>query len=601
MRARAVVVATLAALAVSVVGGGLALAQPEDEPGSTIRPVLPPRPPPPEPPPEPPPPDPSPVETAPVEPPPVEPPPVEPPPVGPPPHLGQPDHRIPFVADPPPARPRSHALSRKLGHSPPLPLQLPPTAATQPGSLTELKLGAADPANPTPLGERQGLGLPIFELRVVGNTKTTTKTVEFTSRIELGETATQERLDLARDYLLSVGLFKAVSVDCERTEDGSGARVILHVKDNFSWIIAPLFAYAPNNIGGGIGFAESNLFGHNKKLLLLGEYTTAEKYVLLAYLDPNIRYSRFYWRVDFLVRRDNIREFARGWDGNPRISRATDVDTFGAGAMVGVNMLRVLRFDIRLKTYYDNVQTPSCFNTINQDGSGTADVVAAQGRCRAPSSSGWDNTLNFNLTFDNRTKVYGVQRGLKIWANYQYGARWLGDNWDYHLLSLGTLVALRFFKEHNLLLHFNADVFFDPPFKLEVEVGGQETARGYVYRQYRGDTSLRGSIEYVVPVFKIKGFSLRALGFYDTSLTWFRDLPGQDGPLSRMIRHGDGFRDYLPDTPSGVVRDSWRNGIGAGVRLYLRGVILPLVGVDVGYGFESSSVQVYLAVGSNLD
>ncbi len=511
---------------------------------------------------------------------------------------GRPDRVL--VADPAPAVPAVPHMPKKIRASPPLPLQLPGVASSQPASLTELKIGAADPAAPAPPSVSAGLGLPIVDIKVVGNTKTTSRTVEFTSRLEFGETATQERLDLARDSLLSVGLFKSVAVDCEKTE--RGARVVITVRDNFSWIIAPLFAYSANNVGGGIGFAESNLFGHNKKLLLLGEYTTGEKYALLAYLDPNILYSRFYWRVDFLVRRDNIREFARGWDGSPRIARATDVDTFGAGAMVGVNMLRVLRFDIRLKIYYDHVQTPACFNTTNQDGSGTPDVVAWQGgKCRAPSSSGWDNTLNFNLTFDNRTKIYGVQRGLKIWANYQYGPRWLGTNFDYHLLSLGSLVALRFFREHNLLLHFNADVFFDAPFKLEVEVGGQETVRGYVYRQYRGDTSLRASVEYVVPLFKIKGFSVRALGFYDTSLTWFRNLLAQDGPQARLLTHGDGFRAYLPDTASGVVRDSWRNGIGAGVRLYLRGVILPLVGVDVGYGFESNSVQAYLAVGSNLD
>ena len=62
-----------------------------------------------------------------------------------------------------------------------------------------------------------------------------------------------------------------------------------------------------------------------------------------------------------------------------------------------------------------------------------------------------------------------------------------------------------------------------------------------------------------------------------------------------------GFRDFLPDTPSGLVRDSWHNGIGLGLRMYLKGIVLPLFGVDVAYGFESGAVQVYLALGSNLD
>ena len=75
------------------------------------------------------------------------------------------------------------------------------------------------------------------------------------------------------------------------------------------------------------------------------------------------------------------------------------------------------------------------------------------------------------------------------------------------------------------------------------------------------------------------GLSVRAIGFYDTNLTWFRSLPDQTSPLARLDNRGNGgFRDFLPDTPSGIVRDSWHNGIGGGIRLYMRGVILPLLG-----------------------
>jgi outer membrane protein insertion porin family len=94
---------------------------------------------------------------------------------------------------------------------------------------------------------------------------------------------------------------------------------------------------------------------------------------------------------------------------------------------------------------------------------------------------------------------------------------------------------------------------------------------------------------------------VRAIGFYDTNLTWFRSLPEQASPLSRVVTRGSGFRDFLPDTPSGVVRESWHNGVGGGVRLYLRGVILPLLGADFAYGIEGNEFQWYLSIGSTLD
>ena len=68
-----------------------------------------------------------------------------------------------------------------------------------------------------------------------------------------------------------------------------------------------------------------------------------------------------------------------------------------------------------------------------------------------------------------------------------------------------------------------------------------------------------------------------------------------------QVANDHAFRSFLPDTPSGVVRDSWHNGIGAGLRMYLKGVVLPLLGVDVAYGFESEAVRVYLSIGSVID
>ena len=58
-------------------------------------------------------------------------------------------------------------------------------------------------------------------------------------------------------------------------------------------------------------------------------------------------------------------------------------------------------------------------------------------------------------------------------------------------------------------------------------------------------------------------------------------------------------RNYLPES------DTWRhhifaplkNSVGVGTRFYLRSIVLPLLGLDVGYGLEAGDIQVYLAIG----
>jgi outer membrane protein assembly factor BamA len=454
-----------------------------------------------------------------------------------------------------------------------------------------------------------GIGQVIQDIKIVDISRTDSATVEYIAGVKIGMILTNELVEQMRERLLTVGLFKEVDVRWEPFLlgiDGGGVRLIISAKDKLSWIIAPIFSYSTGDYGGGLAYANSNVLGKNKKFLAIGEYTTQQKLLFITFLDPQIRNTRFYYRVDALLRRDSIWEYADGHTGNPRISRSTDVDTIGMAALAGVNFTRHFHLDLRFKVYYDNVNRSTCYNTTNDDGSGTPDVVAAQGGyCRQPSSSGWDNTLTFDLGYDGRSNVYGVLHGLKVYANFQYGAEWLGTRSNYYLLKLDGMYAWRFFREHNLLLKLRAELQFDPPFKLEVEAGGvgQDIAstRGYLFRQFRGDTAVHATLEYILPLFTVKGLSVRAIGFYDTDLTWFRDLPSQNSALARFVVRDHAFRDFLPDTPSGVVRDSWHNGLGLGIRLYLRGVILPLLGVDFGYGLEANNYRFYLSIGSTLD
>jgi outer membrane protein assembly factor BamA len=522
-----------------------------------------------------------------------------------------PNPNLIIVEPPPPAEPSKPAPPKSAPQQrpslpPPNPAPdkpgtviptIPPPPPVEPGSsMKELKDGK-------PADHRDGMGQVITEIKVVDNTKTDRNTIEYIANVKIGSILSEELLEQTRQNLLSVGLFKDVRISWEPAP-GAGIRLILGCKDKLSWIIAPIFTYSPTEVGGGLAYVESNAFGKNKKFLVLGQYTTVTRMLFVAWLDPQIANSPFYYRLDLLVRGDNIREYAAGHVEHPLLSRETQLDTFGGAALFGVNFARKLHLDMRLKFYYDNVHAPSCFNTTNRDLSGTPDVVANQGGlCRPPSNSGWDNTLTFDFGYDGRSNLFGVLHGLKVHVTYQYGPTWLGDKASYHLISGDGMYAWRFFKEHNLILKAGTDVFIDPPFKQEVETGGQ-LMRGFIYRQFRGDTDVRATLEYHVPLFEVWGLKTRMLGFYDTNLTWFRDLPppnAASGPLGRFVVRDHGFRDFLPDTPSGVVRDSWHNGVGLGLRFVLKGVALPLVGVDVAYGIESNSFQVYLALGSTLE
>jgi outer membrane protein insertion porin family len=115
---------------------------------------------------------------------------------------------------------------------------------------------------------------------------------------------------------------------------------------------------------------------------------------------------------------------------------------------------------------------------------------------------------------------------------------------------------------------------------------GGNTMRGYLNNQFRGDLHVGANVEYSLPLFTLLGLSVRGLGFFDSGYTTFQTT---DNPE----------RNYLQNSAFGAnsTLAPFKNSVGVGTRLFLQQVVIPLLGVDLGYGLEARDVQVYLAVG----
>ena len=60
------------------------------------------------------------------------------------------------------------------------------------------------------------------------------------------------------------------------------------------------------------------------------------------------------------------------------------------------------------------------------------------------------------------------------------------------------------------------------------------------------------------------------------------------------------FYGSYPITPASDILHAlapFKNSVGVGTRLYLRQIVLPLLGLDFGYGLEARDFQIYLAIG----
>lgn len=426
----------------------------------------------------------------------------------------------------------------------------------------------------------------IKKIVVEDNTKTTSDTVEVIADIEVGDTWTIEMVDVVKSRLVSSGLFKDVEVYWTREPGGIAVHIL--AKDKHSWVIAPAFYNQPTNVGGGIGFGENNLFGQNQKLLLYGQIATGDSFFIGAWVIPNIGGTRFYAQLDtYLKSARNIEYTApTSWlidEGDVRPVRESRIHYLNFGARLGVELFRGLKIDTRLRgatVSYKDVRLAEGA-TIDDVTPGSTDTMPPP-----PGKEGADISNEWSITLDRRANWYGVQSGKKYQVIFERALPSFGSDFDYWLASFNAFKAYQVLDRHNLVLKGVVNYGHNLPFQQELQTGGT-SMRGWLNNQFRGDFRALGNAEYSVPMFTIKGFSVRGLAFWDSAYTTF--LRTSENTL-------DGTRHYLPNSQVRGL-DGFKNSVGVGTRFYLRQIVLPLLGLDFGYGLEARDYQVYLAIG----
>jgi outer membrane protein insertion porin family len=446
----------------------------------------------------------------------------------------------------------------------------------------------------------------IKSIGVEDNEKTDTDTVIYISGLEKGDTFSGADAKIAKDKLVSCGLFKSVNVRWKMVP--GGVRVILQVQDKHSWIIAPAYYNQPTNQGGGVGFGENNLFGQNQKLLLYGQIATGDSFFIGAWVIPAIANTRWYAQFDTFLKSARNIEYAApnrylditdvGVAGsNPVAIRESRIHYLNGGLKLGIELFRGLKVDGRLRTAKVTfVDEDTKLSDAEKDrqapvvGTDVDEDPARPGKPIAPGGDGWDTSTEVTMQLDRRANYYGIQTGYKVAVSFERSLEALGSDFDYWLTGVNIYKAKKILDKHNLVGKFFAGYGHNLPFQQEYQTGGT-SMRGWLNSQFRGNLKVSGTAEYSLPIFPtIYGLSIRGLVFWDSAYTTF--TKDTDDPQREM----EAKRNYLPDSDVRGLK-AFKNSVGVGTRFYLRQIVLPLLGLDVGYGLEARDVQVYLAIG----
>ena len=438
----------------------------------------------------------------------------------------------------------------------------PPEPAAAPAAVNAPPEVAATPATAT---ERR----PVAGFEVRGDSKVKPQTLGYLSHTAIGDLIDAGDLPRIEQALVSSELFTKVSVTLEAApgDPSPGVIVVATAIDKHSWIIAPTVFALPGNKAFGVGFAENDFRGLAQKILLYGQIGSRTSLLLGVFLDPAVHGTQLTWRTDVYAFRRSIAEYANPAD-DPRsfeIARTTTATYLSAAALIGWNFLWWLAGDLRLRGAY-------VYFRDAQDASGQP--------LARPEKDGWDVTLQAHLTLDHRHHRYGVTWGSYVQLHLEPSIPGL-DSYGYQYALLRAYHSWRLFDEHELELRGLVSAGRHMPLHEDLTLGGVSDLRGYDVDQFRGDTRAVARAEYSVPLFKWRFLAFRAIGFYDTGYVGFHNRRPSD-------------RDYLPNQTGAGYR---RSDVGAGLRIYLNNIVLPLLGLDLGYGIEGHSPQVYFEVG----
>lgn len=421
----------------------------------------------------------------------------------------------------------------------------------------------------------------IQDIVVEGNNKTTRDTVTFIAQIDVGDDWKPELVDLIKLRLVNSGLFSEVEAFWEPLPaSNGGVRVHILAKDKHSWIIAPAFYAQPTNKGGGLGFGENNLFGANQKLLLYGQIATGDSFFIGAWVLPSIANTPLYAQLDTFLKSSRNIEYAypTKYDDNPLPVRESRIHYLNAGVRVGIDFFHGIKLDTRLRAATVSYRDVHCAAAAAP---GTCDPTMLQ----KPGKEGVDVSHELALTIDRRANWYGVSTGYRFNAAFEYAVPSLGSDFHYYEIGLQGVRGYQVLERHNLVAKSQLHIGHHMPFQQEFVTGGT-SMRGWLNNQFRGDFQYLGNLEYSLPLFTVYGLSMRGLAFFDTAYTTF------------FSSTTNTERTYLlGENPEARGLKPFKNSIGVGARFYLRQIVLPLLGVDFGYGLEARDLQVYLAIG----
>ena len=373
----------------------------------------------------------------------------------------------------------------------------------------------------------------VQEISVEGNTRTSRQVILRALDVRPGDTVDDAALPALRQRVYNLRLFREVEIATRPAAAG----VVLAVSVEERWTLVPIpFAGASEgSFRAGLALLESNLLGRNKQLVVVGAYASRGSTARVIYRDPAVLGTRGVLALD-LVAEDVEREQADGFD----VIYAWRDRRLEASVRPGLRLTQ--RLAVRAGPF----------------------VLLRESRTAAgygaPPKAGRDLGLAADLELSGQDHRGWFDAGPLLRAYLRRSLPALGSDRGFAQASAQGAWSVAALADHAASAALAGFVADGDPVLDAFALGGRPGSRGLREAGLWAERAITATFDYQVPLWRPGWGTVTTLGFVDGGLATWR---------------ADETRWVAP---------------GAGLRVYLRNVALPAIGLDLAWSTAGRSL-----------
>jgi len=373
----------------------------------------------------------------------------------------------------------------------------------------------------------------VEDFKIKGNTKTKDYVVTREMKLKKGQPFNAKAARRSMQRIYNLGYFEDVNIKLNPGQKPNTVVVEINVVEMSTGTFGIGAGYSDaDGMLGMISIGDKNFRGTGDKVNLRWEFGGDDVYnknYELSYVRPWIDnkettmgvtiYDMTNEYVDYNRDSDEIARYYKKRRGQEvSFSRVTD-NEFITNSITLKN-----RDDIYVKPV--SGYTYQYFEGYDLDGTQQSAAVIAE---RQAENFGLTRSVTFARTLDSRDNIYDPHEGKR--NNYSVEVASFGGDFSFQKYSADYRYYYRQGVDNVIAVNFAVGYANgDMPLSQRFAVGGSDTLRGYRDDIFKGNSMLRGSVEYRVPLVK----KVQGVVFTDAGYAWSKDYDESNFELGLM-------------------------------------------------------------------